>query len=72
MKNPKVGDYILWRNAPAKIIGTSEGKQVIIEMLEDVKCPECGHRIGKDQFSVIISSPLFQESAEPIQTMESK
>jgi hypothetical protein len=70
MKNPHLGDFFLWEGKPAKVIGESEGHQVMIELLEDQKCPHCNGLLGKHAFQVIVSSPLFQQSAEQIPTIE--
>jgi hypothetical protein len=72
MKNPKLGDYLLWQGEPAKIIGTTDSKQVIIELLENEKCPYCKGDLGRKQIHMIVSSPLFQESAEPLPTIQIK
>lgn len=63
MKSAKLGDFLLWKGALAKIVGTTDHKQVIIEMVSDTKCPHCGESIGKNQFSVIENSQLLQENA---------
>lgn len=70
MKRPKLGDYLTWNGDLAKIIGTSSGEQVIIELLDNQKCPHCEGDLGKHQFTMIVSSPLFQESAQPLQTID--
>ena len=69
MRDASLGDYLLWNDKPAKIIGESSSRQVIIELLEDRKCPHCDEAIGKEQISVIVSSPLYQENAKPMQTI---
>jgi len=69
MKKVKLGDYLKWLDRLAKIIGTTDEATVFIEMIDNKKCPHCGADLGKDQFSVIINSPLFQENAEKIQTI---
>ena len=70
MKKPHLGDYLLWQGKPAKIIGETDRKQVIIELLENCKCPHCQGDLGKDQTWVIVSSPLFQENAEALPTID--
>jgi hypothetical protein len=70
MKNPKLGDYLLWKGKPAKVICQTNERTIIIELLEDNKCPHCGGILEKDQISIIPTSLLFQENAEPLQTME--
>lgn len=70
MKYPKLGDIFTWKGAFAKIIWTTEEPTVGIEMFEHKKCPHCGGDLGKEQFSMIPTCPLFQECAEPIKTIE--
>ena len=48
MKNPKLGDYLLWYGKIAKIIGITSSPQVIIETLENKRCPHCHGDLGKD------------------------
>lgn len=69
MKTAKLGDFLLWRGELAKIVGTSDGYQVIIEPLKNCSCPHCGGDLGKKQIQVLVSSPNFQNGAEPIQTI---
>jgi hypothetical protein len=69
MKNPKLGDYILWEGKPAQIVGETDQRQVIIHMLENKKCRHCGGDLGKMQIHVIVSSPMFQNNAESLPTM---
>lgn len=70
MKNPQLGDYLLWDGQPARIIGESNSRKVIIELLENCKCPHCEGDLGKKQIHMIVSSPLFQEKAERLPTIE--
>ena len=49
MKTGKLGQFLLWRKKPAKIIGESNGHQVIIEILENKCCPHCNGDLGKEQ-----------------------
>ena len=65
MKDARIGDFLLWNGEPAKIVAETEGRQVVIEMIESCKCPHCEGDLGKKQFTTIVSSPLFQQSAEP-------
>jgi len=69
MKTGKLGQFLLWRKKPAKIIGESNGHQVIIEMLENKCCPHCNGDLGKEQIHVILSSPMYQEGAERLETI---
>ena len=70
MKNPKIGDFLLWKGEPAKIIGTADKKVAVIELIEDQKCPHCGKILGKERFYEVIESPLFQKNAEKMPTIE--
>ena len=54
----ETGDFFLWK-----------GKLVKIVCIESCKCPHCGGDLGKEQFSVIPTSPLFQQNAEPLPTL---
>ncbi|MCK5605312.1 hypothetical protein KAR91_25695 [Candidatus Pacearchaeota archaeon] len=69
MKSATLGNYLLWEGKPAKIIGETDKRQVIIELLEDKKCPHCKGDLGKDQIHMIVSSPLFQKNAERLNTI---
>lgn len=69
MKDANLGEYLLWEGQPAIIIAESNGRQVIIQLLEDNKCPHCNGLLGKDQTHVIVSSPQFQNGAKQIKTI---
>jgi hypothetical protein len=69
MKQGRLGQYLLWRGKPAKIIGESNSPEVIIEMLEKKCCPHCNGDLGKNQIHVIVSSPMYQEGAEKIESI---
>lgn len=68
MKNPKLGDFFLWKGEIAKVIGETNSRTIIFEMLDPKKCPHCGEVVEVHQINMIPTSPLFQENAEPIQT----
>ena len=70
MKNAALGDYLLWQGKPAKIIGETSSRQVIIELLENCKCPHCSGDLGKEQIHMIVASPLFQGNAERMQSIQ--
>lgn len=72
MKIPKLGDYLMWEGELCKVIGESNAWTVHIEKLHPEQCPHCNGELGKHQFSVIVASPLFQQSAEPIQTISNE
>lgn len=69
MNKANLGDYLLWKGKLSKVIAIARRPTIVIEQVEDRCCPECGYNLGKEQFSVIPESPLFQESAEPITTI---
>jgi len=70
MKNPKLGDYLLWKGELAKVVYETDQRTVGIELITDCKCPHCNKSLGKKQVDIIPTSPLFQENAEPLQTMD--
>lgn len=70
MKNPKLGDWLLWKGEPAKIVYEAKQRTVGIELVNDCKCPYCNKSLGKKQINVIPTSPLFQKNAEPLQTLK--
>lgn len=69
MKNPKLGDYLLWKGQLAKIVYETDRRTVGIEIQENCKCPHCDGDLGKEQINIIPTSPLFQQNAEPLQVM---
>ncbi len=69
MKNPILEDYLLWEGKLAKIVAETDRRMVVIELIEDRKCPHCGESVGKEQIHVIPSSPYFQDNAESIRTI---
>jgi len=70
MKTAKLQDYLLFEGKPAQVIAINPGeKAVIMEFLEEEKCPHCQGLLGKKQIEVIESSPMFQEGAKAIQTI---
>ena len=70
MKKAKLGDYLLWKGAIAKIVAEINERAVVIQMNQHAKCPHCGGDLGVDQSVVIPTSPLFEENAEPVPTIE--
>jgi hypothetical protein len=69
MKDAHLGDYLLWNGQPAKIIGETDQRMVIIELLENCKCPHCEGDLGKKQIHMIVASLLFQENAEKVNSI---
>jgi len=70
MKNPKLGDHLLWKGQLAKVVYETDQRTVGIELFESCKCPHCDGDLGKEQIDIIPTSPLFQENAEPLQAMQ--
>ncbi len=63
-----------WKGKLVKVIGVNEGhRSIIMEYIDekdsDLICGHCGHPVNH-HFDVIESSPLFQENAEKIETLE--
>jgi hypothetical protein len=70
MKQPRLGDYLEWQGKLYKVIGLTYDPCVLLEPVLDTKCPHCdGLLMGIDQVTLVINSPLFQEEAKPIQTI---
>ncbi len=70
MKNPKLGDYLLWKHELAKVVYETNKRTAGIELIEDCKCPHCNKSLGKKQIDIIPTSPLFQDNAISVQTMD--
>lgn len=67
MKGAELGAHLLWKGEPAKIVGLINDPAAVIQ-LERPICEFCGH----SHITVVISSPLYQEGAEPIKTISNK
>lgn len=70
MKNAQLGDYLLWNGAPAKVIAETSERQVVIELLENCKCPHCKGDLGKERIYSIVGSKNFQICAQKMQTIQ--
>lgn len=71
MITAELGDYFMWSDQVVKVHAINPGSKAICFMVkEPMVCPDCGKifQIEKE-FSVIESSPLFQENAKPIPTL---
>lgn len=70
MKTADIGQVLKWKGKLVQVKFLNEGHRAIgMEFLEDEHCPNCGHNLGKKQFEIIESSLLFQENAEPVETI---
>ena len=70
MKNPKVGDYLLWLGEPAKIIKITHNDIASIKLLESRRCPHCKRDLGNKIIHMKIYSLLFQRCAIKMPTIE--
>lgn len=70
MKNAQLGDYLLWNGKPARVICETDRRTVVIQLLENCKCPHCRGDLGKEHIHVIVASPLFQENAERMPSIQ--
>lgn len=43
--------------------------KLLLNCFENCKCPHCQGDLGKEQIHMIVSSPLFQQSAEKLQSI---
>ena len=65
---PYVGKYIMWKGKLAKIIAGTDLPTVTIEIQDGWKCPNC-NQYSSDTISVVLDSPLWIESSEPVETI---
>jgi len=72
MKTAELGQFLLWEKRLAKIIGKAYNEQAVIEMIENKCCPHCKGDLGKEQIHVIVSSPMYQKGAEPLESIKSE
>jgi len=71
MKTAKLGDILKWKGKLVEVRWINEGhKSIGMVSFEDKLCPHCHKPIGKYEVEHIESSALFQESAEPVKTIE--
>jgi hypothetical protein len=71
MKQVQVGDVFLWMGKLVQAQWMNQGhKSVGFVTNESVVCPHCQqeHSVVKAH-DIIVSSPLFQENAEPVTTL---
>ena len=67
MKTAKLGALLKWEGQEVKVVGIAEGKTIIMEPVGARPCNGCGYT---EQYHILEHSPLFQENAEPILTLE--
>lgn len=68
MKRAKLNDVFLWEGELVEVFAVSENERVVVfKPTGKEPCPECGH---DHRSGVIESSPLFQERAKPVATLE--
>ncbi len=70
MKTAKLGDFLLWEGKVAQIRWETDQRTVGIVILEPNLCPHCGGMLENKAFDVIPTSPMFQENAKPIKTID--
>lgn len=72
MKKPKLNDLLHWgdKSNLFKVIGIIDRPSVIIQNTTESICPHCQGKLDKESFAVIPESPLFQEMASPVQTLD--
>lgn len=68
MKQVENPDTILkWRDKLVKVVAIAQGKTIYMQPLDAEKCIVCGHA---EEISALEHSPLFQENAEPVETLK--
>ena len=70
MKNPNLGDYLLWKGKLVQVVCETSVRQVGMRPVKPICCPGCGLEAEEQIIWMIPTSPLFQQSAEPVQTMK--
>lgn len=71
MKTAQLGQYLIFEGKLVKVVSINPGsKSINMETIEDHLCPHCGESLGKKQIEVIESSPMFQNGAESIRTID--
>ena len=70
MKTATGGEYLLWKGELYQVIACEDLPSIILESIHHNFCPKCGENLGKKQFSIIPTSPYFQENAEPVNTIK--
>lgn len=64
------GAYLLWGGKLVRVISdTPDARFVGLEYIEDSRCPNCDHNLGKEQFDVIPTSPLWAEKVRAVPTL---
>lgn len=72
MKKAELGDYFMWHGQMVKVEWINTGQKAIgFTYKEPTVCPHCGgvHEITQNA-SIIEQSPLFQENATAIKTID--
>jgi hypothetical protein len=71
MKNTKLGDVLNYDGQLFKVVAESDKRMVCLESINSTPCAYCG-KYGKDRFWIIPESPVFQEKASPVNTLDIK
>lgn len=70
MKNPLLGDYLLLNGQLVQVVCETTSRMVGMKPVKPVCCSGCGVEVEEQIIWMIPTSPLFQQSAEPVQTMK--
>jgi len=63
----KPATILKWKGELVEVVGISEGRTIHMQSVNAEKCKLCG---SVKQYDVLENSPLFQENAEPVDTLE--
>lgn len=66
-KVSKTNSYLYWKGELYITTAFSDGKVVYLRPVKQPACGTCGH---DGEIAVVENSPLFQESAESVNTIE--
>lgn len=70
MKTAKLGDYLLWKGELSKVIGEMPAKAIIIEILENQKCPHCNGDLGQNKYTSLSEADYFRKTLKAFKLSE--
>jgi hypothetical protein len=70
-KTVELGDIVDVKGDIGKVICYGQGKDVTIESFDKWEtCPHCGEKIRKATYTMLESSPNFQNDVNPVKTIK--
>lgn len=65
IENPNT--ILKWKNELVKVVAIGTGKTIHMQPINAERCRSCGHT---PEITVLEQSPLFQDNAEPVETLK--